>query len=142
MVVFFPGTCKNRSSRTGEILSMMSNPNCIPLNRIVINSRYAQLIQDMLDLMEFLNIDICKSSSITKRINLVIILSGMGCGMSSTCHNITTNKRSSIYIYIYYYLIPLGFMKFHVNTFKKGSKVDQYMFQNHKWSVVYLWCNI
>ena len=47
MVEIFPGTCKNRSSRTGEILSMMSNPNCIPLIIIVINRRYAQMMQDI-----------------------------------------------------------------------------------------------
>ena len=32
-------------------------------------------------------------------------------------------------------------MIFHVKIFHKGSKVDRYMVQNHKWSGVYLWCN-
>ena len=32
-------------------------------------------------------------------------------------------------------------MKFYVKIFQKGSKVDQYMVQNHKFSGVYLWCN-
>ena len=75
MVGFFPGTCKNRSSRTGEILFMMLNPNCIPLNRIVINRRYVKIMQYMLGLMKFLYMDICKSSSSPTRINIVIILS-------------------------------------------------------------------
>ena len=52
------------------------------------------MMQDMSGLMEFLYMEICKSSSIPTRINLVIILSVMGCGMSSPCHNIATNKRS------------------------------------------------
>ena len=100
MVGLFPGTCKNRRSRTGDIISTMLNTNFIPLNIIVINRRYAQMMYDMSGLMEFLFMDICKSSSSPTRINTVIILSGMGCGMSSHCHNSTTKKRSIEILYI------------------------------------------
>ena len=41
--------------------------------------------------------DICKFPSSPTRINPVIILSGMGCGVSSPWHNIATKKRSVKY---------------------------------------------
>ena len=50
--------------------------------------------------MKFLYMDICKSSSSPTRINTVIILSGMGCGISSPYHNLATKKISVKALYI------------------------------------------
>ena len=35
-------------------------------------------------------------------------------------------------------IFPLGYMKLHLQSLHKGSEADQYVFQNLKWSGVYL----
>ena len=60
----------------------------------------------------------------------------MECGIPFIYQNPAIHRRSGILFYIS--LDTLYYVKRHVKSLQKGSKEDQYVFQNLMWSGVYL----